>query len=147
MSKLDAAAEVIKKFEGCRLKAYQDQGGIWTVGFGQTGPNIGPATVWTQAQADAALVHFLESLDRVVMDLVKVPINENQYVALMSFAYNVGTAALARSSVLRLLNQGDYSGAADCFRSWVKVKGRTNQGLVNRREAERALFLKAPPEA
>jgi lysozyme len=135
-------ADFIKRWEGCRLKAYQDQGGVWTIGYGQTGRNIGPGTVWTQDQAEAALEHFLAALEQVVRALLEVPVSEDQFTALMSFAYNLGTAALGRSALLKKLNAGDVQGAAEEFIKWDMAAGKHNPGLANRRHAERALFLK-----
>lgn len=137
------AADLIKRFEGCRLTAYPDPGtgaAPYTVGWGCTGPGIGPGTVWTQAQADAALEHRLASVETVVKGLAP-DATHNELAALCSFAWNVGTHALARSSLLAALNAGDPVTAGDKFMQWTIAGGRVMQGLVNRRTAERALFL------
>lgn len=138
---MSLASDIVKKFEGLRLDAYQDVGGIWTIGYGSIGRGVVAGTKWTQEQADAALEHYLEALEGVLDGLIDVPVTEGQRAALTSLAYNIGTAAFASSTLLKLLNAQDYDGAADQFLRWTRVKGRVVSGLVNRRSAERALFL------
>jgi lysozyme len=137
-----SALELVKHFEGCRLRAYQDQGGVWTVGYGCTGPNIGGDTTWTQAQADAEVEARVVRAQHVLEAMLDQPAADHQKAAMVSLAYNIGLPAFERSTVRRLFNLGDTAGAADAFRMWSKVAGKVNQGLVNRREAERAVFLK-----
>lgn len=136
---------IVKHFEGRELKAYQDAVGVWTIGYGHTAaagpPEVYPGQTITAAQAEAILQKDLELFENGVRDLVKVPINSNQFSALVSFSFNVGLGALAESTLLRKLNAGDYQGAADEFPRWVKAGGQTLPGLVRRRDAERALFL------
>lgn len=135
--------ELVKRFEGLRLKAYQDQGGTWTAGYGSTGPDIGPDTVWTLQEAENRLEGALERFQQGVIDLVTVPITENQRDALVSFAYNVGLGALEHSTLLRELNSGQSDAAAQQFQRWSKVGGIENPGLLKRRLAEKALFQTA----
>ncbi|GAC1590909.1 MAG: lysozyme [Hymenobacter sp.] len=137
------AVDVIKQFEGFRAKAYRDQGGVWTVGYGTTGPRVNKDTVMTEAEAEGAVQHTVDAIEKLLLGVLHVPVTDNQMAALCSFAYNAGTSALLRSTLLSKLNQGDEQGAADEFLKWVFVKGKTNTGLQNRRQAERALFLKA----
>lgn len=137
-----SAAELIKGFEGCRLTSYKDIKGVWTIGWGCTGPGIGPGLTWTQAQADGALNHRLAALQDVVLHLVTVSITPNELAALLSLAWNIGSHAFGISTVLRKLNANDKQAAADAFLLWDKVDGKDNQGLKNRRQVERALFLK-----
>jgi lysozyme len=132
---------IVKNFEGLRLNAYLDPVGIWTIGYGHTGPEVGPGEVITTAQAESLLKKDLVRFENGVRQLVKVPVNSNQFSALVSFAFNVGTGALAQSTLLALLNQRDYQGAADQFSRWVYGGGQALPGLVSRRNAERALFL------
>lgn len=139
---MSLAAETIKKFEGLRLKAYQDGGGVWTIGYGQTGPTIKNGVIWTAEQAEAALEHYLFALESVLEGLIDAQVTENQMAALTSLAYNIGTSAFAKSTLLRLLNAGDYESAADQFLVWRKDNGRIIADLVKRRAAERALFLR-----
>ena len=131
---------LIKSFEGLRLKAYQDAVGIWTIGYGSTrGVKSGMAI--TEAEAERLLKEDVRRFEQAVNSAVKVPINDNQFSALVSFSFNVGSQALRSSTLLRLLNQRDYSGAANQFPRWNKAGGRVLAGLTRRRNAERALFL------
>jgi len=132
---------LIKHFEGLVLTAYRDPVGIWTIGYGHTGPEVGPGDRITAAQAEALLRQDLVRFENGVRNLVKVPLNSNQFSALVSFTFNVGTGAFANSTMLRRLNQRDYRGAADQFSRWVYGGGRVLPGLVRRRNEERALFL------
>jgi GH24 family phage-related lysozyme (muramidase) len=97
--------------------------------------------VISKAQAEALLKKDLLRFEQAVRSLVKVPLNSNQFSALVSFTFNVGSGALAQSTLLSLLNQKDYQGAADQFSRWVYGDGRVLPGLVTRRNAERDLFL------
>lgn len=133
--------DLIKKFEGCRLRAYQDQGGVYTIGWGAIGPGIEAGVTWTQRQADERLEQDVARFEKGVRDLVKVPLTDNQFAALVSFAYNVGLYNLKRSGLLKMLNREDYAGAADQFRLWNKIGSYVSKGLTNRREAERTVFL------
>ena len=141
------AAKLMHEFEGCKLKAYPDPGSKdgkpWTIGWGSTGPDIGPGTVWTQEQADA---RFLEDLGRFgarVAALIKdAPTTAHQMAALVSFAYNVGAGdgGLKTSTLLRKHMAGDYEGAAKEFARWNKNDGKVMAGLTRRRAAEAALY-------
>jgi GH24 family phage-related lysozyme (muramidase) len=131
---------LLKSFEGLRLTAYQDSVGVWTIGYGTTS-GVRPGMVITEAQAEALLRRDLNRFEQAVDDLVNVPLNDDQFSALVSFTYNVGEGALASSTLLRLLNQRDYQGAADQLLRWDKAGGSTLPGLTRRRKAERALFL------
>ncbi|OQS37343.1 lysozyme [Chromobacterium haemolyticum] len=133
--------KLIQQFEGLRLKAYQDAVGVWTIGYGHTGPNVTPGLVITQAQADALLARDLSRFETGVTRLVQVPLNQNQFDALVSFSYNLGLGSLQNSTLLRLLNQRDYAGAAAQFPRWNKAGGKVLPGLTRRRAAEQALFL------
>lgn len=124
-------------------------GSPWTIGWGSTGidtftsphSTIGPSTVWTQEQADARFKEDLDFFSKGVKNLLKVDVSENQFSALVSFAYNCGLGSLKGSTLLQLLNRGKYLQAADEFLKWNKAKGKVLRGLVERREAERRLFL------
>jgi lysozyme len=135
-----AGLALIKQFEGCRLTAYQDQRGIWTIGYGHTGPEVIEGLVWSQDQADAALLGDLHTAVSAVMRDVDVAINQNQFDALVSFTYNVGAQAFADSTLLRLLNAGRPYLASAQFPLWSHVNGVEDDGLMRRRDAERALF-------
>jgi lysozyme len=138
---IQKTTDLIKGFEGCRLVAYQDGGGKWTIGYGSTGPGISAGVKWSQQQADERLhSDVLAFMDRV-KDLVKVPITDNQLAALTSFAYNLGAFNLAKSGLLKKLNHQDYQGAADQFPLWVHIGMYVCPGLTKRRTEERAIFL------
>lgn len=137
---------MIENFEGCLLKASNKLDGVWTIGYGQTGSYYGKkvrkGTTTTKALAHAWLRdHSIKTYEDAVNKNVKVSINQNQFDALVSFTYNVGVGALKQSTALRLLNQGDYTGAADALTMWTKCNGKVLAGLVRRRKEERALFL------
>lgn len=135
--------DIVKRFEGLSLTAYRDPVGIWTIGYGHTGPEVGPGDRITRTQAETLLRKDLTRFENAVRSLVKVPLNSNQFSALVSFTFNVGSGALAQSTLLSRLNQRDYQGAADQFSRWVYGGGQVLPGLVTRRNAERALFQQA----
>lgn len=143
-----AAIDLIKEFEGFEPKAYRDPVGIWTIGYGTTemaGVGIDPKAGMTITHDDAEryLQLAVQKFAASVEDLIDVPVTENQFGALVSLAYNIGPSALAKSTVMKRLNAGDYQGAADAFAMWNKAGGKVLPGLTRRRAAERALFLKA----
>lgn len=133
--------DLIKKFEGCRLTAYIDPVGVWTIGYGHTA-GVVPGMTITQKMADDILKEDLELFSANVKKVVTVTLNDNQLGALTSFAYNVGIGNLKSSTLLRLLNMGKYEEAADEFKKWVKAGGKVLNGLVKRRDAEKELFMK-----
>lgn len=139
---------LIKGFEGCRLTAYPDPGtggAPWTIGYGWTypidGKPIKPGMKIDQATADRLLKTGLVSYENDVLKLVKVKLTQNQFDALVSFAYNVGSRALSTSTLLKKLNAGDIKGAADEFLRWNKAGGKEMPGLTRRRKSERDVFL------
>jgi lysozyme len=132
--------ELIKRFEGCRTEAYLCPANVWTIGYGHT-KTAKPGLRITLSQAEALLKQDLIGFEKYVNNAVKVPLNQNQYDALVSFTFNVGTGAFFKSSLLRKLNIGDYSGAANEFPRWVYGGGKKLLGLERRRRAERDLFL------
>lgn len=135
----------IKKCEGCSLVAYQDVGGVWTIGYGWTnkvdGVSIDKGMVITQKTADDLLLNGLESYVSGVNRLLEVNINQNQFDALVDFSYNVGIEAFSHSTLLHLVNDNSLSLAANEFLKWVYVNGKKCAGLLNRRIKERKLFL------
>ncbi|EKV01846.1 phage-related lysozyme (muraminidase) [Leptolyngbya sp. PCC 7375] len=131
---------LIKSFEGLRLKAYQDAVGVWTIGYGTT-RGVKPGQEITDAQAEALLKTDLDRFEKAVNQAVRVSINDNQFAAIVSFTYNVGSGALRSSTLLKKLNRRDIYGAANEFPRWNRAGGRVLAGLTRRRNAERALFL------
>ena len=136
---------LIKQFEGCQLTAYKCPAGVWTIGYGTTGKvdgkEICKGMKISKQKAEQLLKKDLEQFEKSVNNFVKVSINQNQFDALVSFAYNVGAGALKGSTLLKKLNQKDYKGAANEFLKWNKGGGKVLAGLTRRREAERKLFL------
>ena len=144
-----ATVDLVKEFEGLRLKAYPDPatgGEPITIGYGTTAaagvgivPKLGMAI--TQAEAEAYLVKALESFAAKIRPNITAPININEFGAFLSLAYNIGPGAFAKSSALRKFNAGDKAGAANAILLWNKAGGRVMKGLDRRRAAEAALFL------
>ena len=132
--------QLIAQFESCCLTAYQDIRGIWTIGFGHTGPEVVEGLAWTQDQADAQLLKDTQYATNTVNQLVKVPLTQGQFSALCSFVFNVGSGNFHSSTMLRLLNSGDYVGAAGEFERWDKSGGVVVAGLLRRRVAEEQEF-------
>ena len=130
-------------WEGLRDKPYQDMGksGTWTVCSGNT-KDVVIGKTYTADECAALLTKDIEEHGYGALRCVQVPINRNQMVALVSFAFNVGVNAFCHSTLVRLLNDGDMQGAADQFHKWSYAEGKHVQGLLNRRNAERELFLK-----
>lgn len=137
---------LMHRWEDCKLNAYPDPGSAdgkpWTIGWGSTGPDIGPGTVWSQAQADA---RFEKDLEKYAAEVSKAigdaPTTQQQFDALVAFHYNTGkiaSATLTKRHVAR-----DYEGAAREFRKWVNNDGRPMQGLINRRADEEKLYRSA----
>ena len=145
MQTSDKGISLIKQFEGCKLTAYQDSVGVWTIGYGWTQPVDGKpiraGMTIKQETAERLLKTGLVSYESDVSRLVKVGMTQGQFDALVSFTYNLGARSLSTSTLLRKLNAGDYAGAADEFLRWNKAGGKVLNGLTRRREAERALFL------
>jgi len=133
---------LIKQWEGCRLTAYKDVAGVWTIGYGSTGAHVRAGMTISQAEADALLVADLARFERAVEQLVKVPLSDGQFAALVSFAFNVGEGALQKSTLLKKLNAGNYDAAPGELAKWVNAGGKKVQGLVNRRAAEAGLWAK-----
>lgn len=137
---------IIKQFEGFRADAYQDVVGVWTIGYGFTA-GVQPGQHMTPAQADARLGTELLRYEDAVSRACTIPPNQNQFDALVCFAWNVGTAGMAGSSVIKAHNRGDFQSAARAFGLWNRAGGRVWPGLTRRRAAESALYLKPVPEA
>lgn len=132
-----------KSFEGCELNAYQDSAGVWSIGYGHTGPEVASGLAWTQAQADEALIADTAWAVSVVNKLVTCQINQNQFDALVDFTYNCGSGNFRGSTLLRMVNAGNFAAAAAQFNLWVHAGGQVVDGLVRRRLAERYLFEEA----
>lgn len=135
--------QAIKTAEGLRLTAYKDGGGVWTIGYGHTGADVREGLTISLPEAERILTHDLRVAEGHVNSAVQVKLTQNQFDALVSFVYNVGGGAFKTSTLLKLLNTGDYEGAANQLLRWNKDNGKTIQGLTNRRHEERELFLRS----
>lgn len=132
--------DLIKHFEGLYLESYKCPAGVWTIGYGHTG-GVSAGEKISGEKAEDLLKGDLEKFEKGVEELVQTDINEDQFSALVSFSFNLGLGNLSKSTLLKKLNAGDYTGAADEFPKWRKAGGKVLQGLVKRRAAERELFL------
>ena len=141
----DDGLTAIKGFEGCKLKAYQDGGDVWTIGVGHT-RGVKFNDVITLETALAYLRADAQTASEAVNNLVEVSLNQNQFDALCSFVFNLGATQFSNSTLLKKLNLGDYDGAAQQILRWVYDNGKVVQGLLARRTAENKLFL-TPLEA
>lgn len=135
-----AGLKLIKDFEGLRLQAYRCPSGVWTIGYGHT-KNVQPGQTISREEAERFFQEDIAECEACVTQWVKVPLTTNQFSALVSFVFNCGCNAFRQSTLLRLLNQGDYQGAADQLLRWINGDKGPLEGLRRRREAERKLFL------
>lgn len=136
----DAGLALLKEFEGCKLTAYQDQGGRWTIGFG-TAIGVKEGDVITQDEAEMRLLKDVSLMASRVSQILVPDLNDNQFSALVCFAYNVGCGNLAKSTLLNCLNKHQIENASGEFLRWDKISGVPNEGLLRRRKAEQALFM------
>ena len=139
-----AGYNLIRESESLRLKAYLCSAGVWTIGWGATfgldGFPVSPGDEITQDEARQLFARDVNFFAKGVRKLVKVPLNDNQFSALVSLAFNIGMGRFRASTMLRKLNRGDYAGAEGEFWKWRRANGRILRGLVVRREKERILF-------
>jgi len=135
---------LIEHYEGLRLFAYQDSIGLWTIGYGTTvypnGKRVAKGDACTVEQANDYIKHDVAKFEKGVNDLVHVPLNQNQFDALVSFAYNLGLGNLGSSTLLKLVNKSQFETAANEFQKWNKAGGKIVAGLTVRRQAESNLF-------
>lgn len=130
----------IKNFEGLRLTAYRDVGGVLTIGYGHTAGVTEGETI-TSTQAENLLLNDLVEYEKCVDDEVKVPLTDNQFGALVSFCYNVGVPSFKRSTLLKRLNAGKFQDVPQEMMRWVYIKRRKNMGLYHRRLHECSMWL------
>ena len=140
------ATAITKEFEGFRSKAYQDGGGIWTIGYGTVtfpdGHSVKPGDTITQADATTALVAGMQQRLDFVSPHINVVLDQNEVDAIADFVYNIGTGNFLGSTFLKLLNASDFHGAAEEFGKWIHDHaGNVEPGLVRRRAYEKDLFL------
>jgi len=136
--------KLIKSFEGCNLKAYQDLGGKWTIGVGHKSSDVVEGLTWTQDQADAQFEKDLyDRAEKYINSMVMSPLNQNQYDALVSFVFNVGSNNFGSSTLLRMLNKSYYEQIPLQMMFWIHVNGVASGGLARRRQAEAKLWNQA----
>jgi len=145
----DSGIELIKHFESLRLESYQDSVGVWTIGWGHTGLTHKDGTVHagrtiTEDEAVALLKKNLQTFEDAVENCVDIDINDNQFSALVSFAFNLGGTNLRKSTLLKKLNSEQHFNASKEFKKWSKAGGKRLGGLVRRRISERNLFCSFP---
>ncbi len=140
-----AGRAMIEKYEGLRLHSYQDMVGVWTIGYGHTGRDIGPGLVWTKEQCDQALTDRLRDEFEPAINATcnGVPTTQGQFDALVSLAYNVGTHG--EHQVITLHRAGKYDEAADAFILYDHAGGHEVEALAARREEEGQMYLDASP--
>lgn len=135
-----AGLDLIKKFEGLRLEPYRDVGGLWTIGWGHLCSSEHEPI--STEQAEQLLETDLMEAENEVCKLVKVALTDNQFAALVSFAFNLGPGRLAGSTLLKKLNDGDYDAVPDQIKLWDHAGGKVCTGIARRRAAEAELFTK-----
>jgi lysozyme len=141
---------ILKNFEGLSLEAYDDGGGVWTIGWGHT-KGVKQGQIITLEDAEKFLLDDLEDAEKAVESMVKAELNDNQFSALVCFVFNIGAGQFKTSTLLHILNDGKFGAynvekAAEQFDKWVFDNGKRLGGLVKRRKAEKDLYLK-PMEA
>jgi lysozyme len=149
----DKGAALVKAFESCMkavpggFRAYLDPINVLTIGWGHTNHNgrqFDSSAVWTQTECDAEFLDDMAVFETAVNRLVTVPLNQDQFDALVSFTFNVGAGNLEKSTLLKKLNAGDFAGAAQEFQRWNKAAGKVLPGLTRRRASEALLFQSIP---
>jgi lysozyme len=137
------AIDLVKHFEGLRLKAYKDIVGVLTIGYGHvntTPPHVTDGMVITESEAEQFLANDLDHVIQCLCNFVTVPLNSDQTSALASFCFNLGLGAFKSSTLLKKLNSSDYDSAAKEILRWDKAGGKVLPGLTKRRQAEYVLF-------
>jgi lysozyme len=137
----ESGLALLKDYEGCRLDAYQDLAGVWTIGYGATGDGIKQGVIWSPMQAEARLKQDVERFSKGVVKNVSVELTDNQFSALVCLAYNIGLGNFSRSTLLQRVNEKKFMLAASEFEKWCRAAGKIVKGLQRRRQAERDLFL------
>ena len=131
--------DLIKHFEGCELKAYKCPAGVWTIGYGHT-KGVEPGDEWSEDHANHMLEVELEEYEGYVSKYVTAPLGQNQFDALVSWTYNLGGGNLSASTMLKVLNAGEYDEVPNQMLRWNKAGGKVLEGLTRRRQAEADMF-------
>lgn len=136
-----SAADFIRAFESCRLESYQDSRGTWTIGWGETAPDIGEGLTWSQQKADSSFAARLATLENELLTHVLIELRAGQLAALLSLTWNVGLDAVRTSQLLRLVNQRSWRPASHEFLRWDHAGRKELAGLLHRRLAEALVFI------
>ena len=131
--------DLIKHFEGCELESYRCSANVLTIGYGTT-KNVVEGMKISQHQAEELLMKDLEEFEEYVEDLIDVPLEQNQFDALVAWTYNLGPTNLKTSTLRKVLNKGAYDDVAEQIKRWNKANGKVLKGVVRRRNAEAELF-------
>ena len=131
--------DLIKHFEGCELEAYKCAAGVWTIGYGHI-KGVTSDSVITQEQAEQMLVEELNEYEGYINNMVTMPLSQNQFDALVSWVYNLGGGNLKASTLLKVVNSGEFNGVPEQIMRWNKAGGKVLEGLTRRRQAEADLF-------
>ena len=131
--------DLIKQFEGCRLVAYMDSVGVWTIGYGST-VDVAPGMQITKVQADERLKRDVKDAEDCINSLVNVALQQCQFDALVSWVFNLGCGNLKKSTLLKMLNEGRFDDASFEMKKWDRAGGKVVEGLTRRRVAEARLF-------
>ena len=136
----DKGIKLIKEFEGLELTSYLCPAKVWTIGYGHI-KGVQEGMEWTEEQAEEALKEEIVGYCKYVEEYVKVPLNQNQFDALVSWTYNLGPTSLKKSTMLKVLNKGNYDEVPEQIKRWNKARGQVLKGLVRRRDTEAELFV------
>lgn len=135
----ETGIDLIKHFEGCKLEAYLCAAGVPTIGYGHI-KDVKMGDTITQDEAEAMLVHELVEYENYIHECVSAPLNQNHFDALVSWVFNLGVGNLRASTLLTVVNKGDYAGVPAQIMRWNKAGGKVLEGLTRRRQAEADLF-------
>jgi len=130
---------LIKTFEGCESHSYKCAAGVWTIGYGST-ENVVEGMTISKNTAEELLLEDVQRFEEAVNEEVKVPLKQNQFDALVSWTFNLGPSNLKQSTLLKVLNEGEYDQVPAQIKRWNKAGGKVLDGLIRRREAEALLF-------
>ena len=130
---------LIKKFEGCELEAYKCAAGVWTIGYGST-KGVKEGDTLTEEETDNLLLHEMDEYEGYVLEAVEMPLSQHQFDAIVSWTFNLGPSNLKASTMLKVLNKGNYEDVPAQIKRWNKASGKVLEGLIRRREAEALLF-------
>ena len=131
--------ELIKKFEGCETSAYQDSVGVWTIGFGHT-KGVEEGQTCSIEDAESMLADEMDEYEGYINNMVKVDLQQHEFDALVAWVYNLGPTNLGESTMLKVLNGGQFDRVPEEMNRWTRGGGKILEGLVRRRQAESLMF-------